>query len=169
MRPLENLPESRNRYAVGVRFAHRFASSTLRLEERLYYDSWQQVATTTDLRYLIDFTRRLRFWPHVRFNAQNGANFYQLAYSATVDAPSAAHPAGLVSIPLYRSDDRELSPLATATAGGGLRVALTSPEAKTQYGLSFQADVAYTQFFDALFVENRTALFGSISFDAEFE
>jgi Protein of unknown function (DUF3570) len=169
MRPQENLPDQRNRYAVGVRFAHRFTSSTLRVEERLYYDSWQQVATTTDVRYLIDFARRLRVWPHVRFNAQNGANFYQLAYAATIAPASKDNPAGSISIPLYRTDDRELSPLATGTAGGGFRIALTSPEAKAQYGLSLQTDVAYTQFFNALFVENRTAIFGTISFDAEFE
>jgi hypothetical protein len=164
MRPLEQLPLERNRYAIGMRFAHRFSTSTLRIEERLYYDSWQQVATTTDFRYIFDFTRRLRVWPHVRFNAQNGADFYKLAYSATVNPTT-----NQVSIPTYRTDDRELSPLVTGTAGGGFRIALTSPEAKAQYGLSFQADVAYTQFFDALFVENRTAGFGSIGFDAEWE
>jgi hypothetical protein len=169
MRPLENLPDSRNRYAIGVRFAHRFSSSTLRLEERLYYDSWQQVATTTDLRYLIDFSRRLRVWPHLRFNAQNGANFYQLAYAATIGLPTKENPAGTVSIPLYRTDSRELSPLATGTAGGGFRIALTPPEAKAQYGLSLQMDIAYSQFFDSLFVQNNTAFFGTLSFDAEFE
>jgi Protein of unknown function (DUF3570) len=165
MRPLEQLPLERNRYAIGIRFAHRFSSSTLRIEERLYYDSWQQVSTTTDFRYIIDFTRRLRVWPHLRFNAQNGADFYKLAYSAT----ESANPNIVVQIPTYRTDDRELSPLVTGTGGGGFRIALTAPEAKVQYGLSFQADVAYTQFFDALFVQNRTAGFGSVGFDAEFE
>jgi hypothetical protein len=168
-RPMENLPDSRNRYAVGVRFAHRFSSSTLRLEERLYYDSWKQASTTTDIRYLIDFSRRFRVWPHVRFNAQNGADFYQLAYGVRVPAPSAQNPAGLIQIPLYRTDDRELSPLVTGTGGGGFRIALSPPEAKSQFGLSLQMDVAYTQFFDALFVQNRTAFFGTLSFDAEFQ
>jgi hypothetical protein len=163
-RPLEQLPTERNRYALGARFAHRFTSSTIRLEQRLYYDTWLQAATTTDLRYIIDLTRKLRVWPHLRFNAQNGANFYKLAYSATVD-PST----NKITLPTYRTDDRELSPLVTLTAGGGTRFAFSSPEAKTQYGVSVQADVAYTQFFDALFVLNRTAFFGSVGFDAEFQ
>jgi hypothetical protein len=164
VRPLEQLPLERNRYALGARFAHRFANATLRLEQRLYYDSWQQAATTTDFRYIVDVTRRFRVWPHARFNAQNGANFYQLAYSATINPKT-----NVIQIPEFRTDDRELSPLVTGTLGGGTRVALTRPEATTQYGVSIQADVAYTKFFDALFVLDRTAVFGSVGFDAEFQ
>jgi hypothetical protein len=163
-RPLEQLPLSRNRYALGVRFAHRFGSSTLRVEERVYYDSWEQASTTTDFRYLIDFSRRIRVWPHVRFNAQNGANFYKMAYSANFNPMT-----NTLQIPLYRTGDRELSPLVTGTAGGGTRISLTGPEAKTQYGLSIQADAAYTKFFDSLFVLDRLAFFGSMGFDVEFE
>ena len=146
-RPLEQLPTERNRYALGARFAHRFSAATLRIEQRIYYDSWQQAATTTDFRYIIDVSRRLRVWPHARFNAQNGADFYKIAYTASIN-PSTNQ----VSIPLYRTDNRELSPLVTGTGGGGLHFTLTRPEATTQYGVSFQADLAYTQFFDALFV-----------------
>jgi hypothetical protein len=164
LRPLEQLPTARNRYALGMRFAHRFSHSTLRFEQRLYADTWLQVATTTDLRYIVDVGRRLRIWPHLRFNAQNGADFYKLAYTATIDPKT-----NTILVPTYRTDDRELSPLVTATFGGGQRLALSSPEAKTQYGLSVQADLAYTKFFDALFVLDRTAFFGSIGFDAEFE
>jgi Protein of unknown function (DUF3570) len=163
-RPLEQLPTSRNRYALGARFAHRFSSSTLRIEQRLYYDTWQQAATTTDLRYIMDLSRTLRVWPHFRFNAQNGADFYKLAYGATYDPTN-----NQISIPLYRTDNRELSPLVTGTAGGGAHFSFSRPEAKTQYGMSVQGDVAYTQFFDALFVLNRTAIFGSVGFDAEFD
>jgi hypothetical protein len=164
VRPLEQLPTSRNRYALGGRFAHRFSSATLRIEQRLYYDTWQQAATTTDFRYIMDLTRALRVWPHLRFNAQNGANFYKLAYSATINPTT-----NQILIPTFRTDDRELSPLVTATLGGGARMALTPSTATRQYGVSIQGDVAYTDFFDALFVLNRTAVFGSIGFDAEFE
>ena len=40
-RPLEQLPLARDRYSLGARYMHRFRTATLRLEERLYLDSWQ--------------------------------------------------------------------------------------------------------------------------------
>ena len=164
VRPLEQLPTSRNRYALGARFAHKFAASTLRAEERMYYDSWQQLATTTDLRWVFDLGQHLRVWPHTRLNLQNGANFYKLAYAATVD-PSTKQ----VTTPAFRTDDRELSPLLTVTGGGGTRVLLSGAQSSVQYGVSVQVDVMATRFFDALFITNRTAFYGTLGFDAEFE
>jgi len=163
-RPTEQLPTARDRYAVGARFAHRFSHSTLRLEQRLYTDSWLLRATTTDVRQVIDLSRRFEVWPHLRFNAQTGANFYQLAYGATPDPVT-----GLLRIPLYRSTDRELSPLVSVTGGAGTHVVLSPREAKTQYGFSFQVDVMYTKYFDALFITERTAIYGSFGFDAEID
>ncbi len=163
MRPLEQLPLARNRYAIGARFAHRFRSSTLRVEQRLYTDSWQQDASTTDLRWLTDTSRWLRVWLHGRFNAQNATNFYRLAYAAAVD-PST----GRLGVPAFRSDDRELGPLVTVTGGLGLRFNLGSGS-KVEYGISAQADVMYTRYFDALFITGRTAVYGTVGFEAEFE
>ena len=72
-------------------------------------------------------------------------------------------------LPLYRTDDRELrrssrSPAAAARVLGSAR-----PRRKTQCGLNFSGDIMYTQYFDALFITFRTAVYGSIGFDAEFE
>jgi hypothetical protein len=103
-------------------------------------------------------------WPHGRFNAQTGANFYQLAYSATLDPIS-----GQLVVPLYRTDDRELSPLVTFTGGGGGHYILSAPDAKTQFGVSVQADVQFTKYFDSLFITQRTAIYGTVGFDAEFD
>ncbi|MGO8999305.1 MAG: DUF3570 domain-containing protein [Polyangiaceae bacterium] len=164
VRPLEQLPTSRDRYALGLRLIHRFTSTTLRIDERIYDDSWQLKATTTDLRYIVDMGKYLRIWPHGRLNAQTGANFYQLAYSAIADPQT-----GQVTIPLYRTDDRELSPLITLTGGGGARIALGAPEAKTQWGINLSADVMYTKYFDTLFITFRTAVYGAVGIDAEFE
>jgi hypothetical protein len=164
IRPTEQLPTSRQRYAIGARFAHRFSGATLRVEERLYDDSWAVKATTTDARYVLDLGRRLEVWPHVRFNVQTGANFYQLAYSATVDQAT-----GQLVVPLYRTTDRELSPMLSLTGGGGLHFLLTGSEAKTQYGLTFQADTMYSKYFNSLYITQRTAVYGSLGFDAEFE
>ena len=165
MRPLEQLPTSHDRYALGIRLAKRFTSreATLRLDQRLYYDDWGIASTTTDARWVQDAGKRFRFWPHLRLNAQTGASFYQLAYSALLN------PDGSITVPLYRSDDRELGPLITLTGGGGLRFGLTQPDSKTQIGLNLAADVMYTRFFDALFVTTRTAVYGTVGMDFEFD
>lgn len=165
VRPVEQLPTSRDRYALGARFAHRFGGATLRIEQRLYVDTWALKATTTDARYVLDLGRHLELWPHLRFNAQTGANFYQLAYSAAIEQP----PASNLIIPLYRTTDRELSPLVSATGGAGAHYILSSPDAKTVFGLSFQADAMFTKYFNSLFITQRTAVYGTLGFDAEFD
>ena len=103
-------------------------------------------------------------WPHGRVHVQTGASFYQLAYAVDVDPQT-----GSFVLPLYRTGDRELSPLATFTAGGGLRLSLTAPEAKTQLGLIVQGDAMYSRYFNLLFITNRAAIYGSVGLDAEFE
>ncbi len=164
VRPTEHLPTSRERYAAGARFAHRFSHATLRIEERLYADSWLLKATTTDARYVFDLTRQLEAWPHLRFNAQTAANFYRLAYAGSTDQAT-----GQLVVPLFRTTDRELSPLVSITGGGGGHFSFSAQEAKTQYGMSIQADVMITKYFDALFVTQRAAVYGSLGFDVEFE
>lgn len=162
VKPLEQLPTERDRFAVGARFNKRINSATLRIEQRFYYDTWGLKASSTDSRYMVDLSRHLRVWPHLRMHAQSGANFYQLAYSASL-APSTG-----VVIPTYRTGDRELSPLITATAGGGLRLGLGNPEAEVKFGITFVGDVMYTRYLKALYVTARTAVYGSLGFDVEF-
>ncbi len=60
-RPLEQLPLSRTRFALTGRYAHRFAGSTLRLEERVYDDSWGLVASSSDARWILTSAAGLRF------------------------------------------------------------------------------------------------------------
>lgn len=162
VRPLEQLPTERDRYAAGARFNKRLGNATLRLEERLYIDSWGLKASSTDGRYMVDLSRHLRVWPHARLHAQSGTNFYQLAYSAILD------PNGEIILPTYRTGDRELSPLFTATAGGGVRLGLGEPEGNVKYGITFVGDVMYTRYLKALYVTTRTAVYGAVGFDVEF-
>jgi len=164
VRANEQLPTKKDRFALGVRLAKRFASSTLRIEERLYFDNWGTKASTTDARLVFDVGRRLRVWPHLRIHAQTGVSFYQLAYVAAVDPGT-----GAIALPLYRTGDRELSPLVTATGGGGMRWGLTAPESKTQWALVIQSDVMLSYYFNLLFLSSRTALYGSLGVEAEFE
>ncbi len=164
-RPTEQLPTERDRYALGARFVHRFLgiNSTVRLEERGYIDDWGLKSTTTDFRFVVDAGKRLRFWPHARYNVQSSVNFYQLAYTATTNA------SGQLQIPLFRTGDRELSKMQTVTGGGGIRYALSAPDSKVQYDLTLQGDVMYSNFFDSLYVTIRTAVYGSLALDVEFE
>lgn len=161
VRPLEQLPTSRDRFAVGARFNKRLSNATLRLEERIYYDTWGLKASSTDARYMVDLSRHLRVWPHLRVHAQSGTDFYQLAYGAIIDNQ------GIV-LPTYRSSDRELSPLITGTGGGGLRIGLGEPEGEVKYGITVVGDVMYTRYLKSLFVTTRTAVYGSVGFDVEF-
>lgn len=161
VRPIEQLPTGRDRFAVAARFLHRFPSATLRLEERIYYDTWGIKATTTDARYMHDLGRRLRVWPHFRLHGQTGANFYQLAYSAVITDTR-------IEIPTYRTGDRELSPMASVTLGGGARVALSSPEAETQFAITMSGDMMYSRYFNSLYITQRTALYGTLGIEVEF-
>lgn len=159
IRPLEQLPLTRQRYALAGRIAHRFTSSTLRLEERLYIDSWGLPASTTDARFIVDATRDLRAWPHVRFHAQDGADFWQIAYVAK------STPTGLV-VPFYRTGDRELGPLIGLTLGAGARLAFGKEK---NWGLTGTFDFVYTRFLDHLYILQRLGYFGALALEVELE
>jgi tetratricopeptide (TPR) repeat protein len=161
VKPLEQLPTARDRFAIGARYNKRIDNATLRVEERLYIDTWGMKATSTDSRYMMDLSRRVRAWPHVRFHAQTDTSFYVLAYSALLD------PSGQIIVPLYRTGDRELSPLLTLTGGGGVRVDLGEPEGAVKYGVTFVGDLMYTRYLESLYVTSRTAVYGSLGFDVE--
>ncbi len=162
IRPREQLPRDRERIALGARLNHRFSSATLRLEERAYVDTWGILATTTDARCFVDLGEHLRVWPHVRLHAQKGATFYRLAYAVEVDNFVRA-----TSIPVYRTGDRELSPMVQVTAGAGARIALTSEKASTRYAVIVSGDVMYGYYFASLFIRSRTAVYGTIGFEVE--
>ncbi len=160
-RPREVLPQSRNRFALGARINHRFSASTLRLEERLYTDTWGIFASTTDARWLYDLSDRLRVWPHGRFHFQKEASFYQLAYEGILgDTPEFRTVA-------YRTGDRELSRMFTITFGGGARYELSPAKASTKYAIIASGEVMLSHYFISLFITDRTALYGTLGFEVE--
>ncbi|MBK9262535.1 MAG: DUF3570 domain-containing protein [Polyangiaceae bacterium] len=158
-RILEQLPLSRERFAIAGRYARRFSASTLRAEERLYADSWGLKATTTDMRFIFDVGKSLRIWPHVRFHAQTGTDFWQLAYVAERTATG-------LQVPALRSGDRELGPLFAFTGGAGAR--LSFGEAKN-WGMTFSGDVVYTQFLNTLYILQRFGYFGALGLEVDVE
>jgi hypothetical protein len=156
-RVLEQLPLERDRYALTGRFLRRFATSTMRLEQRLYVDSWSLLAETTDARWLFDASSRLRLGPHARVHRQGAVDFWKRAYVMTND----------VDFPRYRTGDRELGALWNFTGGGSGRFAIGSFESQTSWAITATADLTYTTFADAIYVKDRLAGFVALGVEVE--
>ena len=157
-RPLEQLPLDRDRFALTGRLAWRGDSTTLRFEERGYADSWGLRASTTDARYFIDASRRFTIWPHARFHAQNGTDFWKRAYSAT----------SVHDLPALRTGDRELGPLFTVGGGGGMRIALGGAGALDDLAWTTTLDGFYTAFSDAIYVTKRYSMLLTTGMEVTF-
>jgi hypothetical protein len=163
-RPLEQLPLSRFRYAVTARYAHRFDDSTLRLEERIYDDSWGLFASSTDARWIFDVGRRFELWPHARFHTQSSVSFWQRAY---VSGSMSVSPFGW-DLPKYRTGDRELGPLWSGEGGLGARWYLGSDAEPRTWQLGLSGDAIYSSYLDDLYVTSRTAILGALMLQAEW-
>ncbi len=157
VRVIEQVPLTRNRYALTTRVAHRFRASTLRLEQRLYDDTWGLKASTTDARFLVDISRRVELGPHARVHAQTAVDFWQLAY---VLRPG-------LDFPAFRTGDRELGPLVNLTAGGTLRVGVGSAHAPNAWTLGLDLEATYSRYFDDLYLTDRLSSLGAVSIAGE--
>jgi hypothetical protein len=157
-RPLEQLPLDRRRYAATARYARRMGSSTLRLMERGYADTWGLRASTTDARFVLDLGKRLAAGVHARFHLQQGVNFWRRAYVSGLGW----------DLPLYRTGDRELGPLWTATGGLMTHVYLGSAADPKRWTLEVLADGMYTSFQDNLYMTDRVALLGALGLAGAF-
>ncbi|MSP26013.1 MAG: DUF3570 domain-containing protein [Myxococcales bacterium] len=166
--PFEKLPDARYRYAGLIGAMHRLETATLRGTERIYKDSWGQLASTTDLRFLWDFYGgaekdgdatypQLRLTPHARFHVQSAVDFWQRAYVATQGI-------GGFILPEFRTGDRELGPLWAATGGVGLRAGLTDV-----LSLGVQVEATHTRFLDHLYIFQRWGLFSATTMELEWD
>jgi hypothetical protein len=156
-RTLEQLPLSRNRYALTMRLAHRFRASTVRLEERLYHDTWGIDATSTDARWLVDVSRRVQLGPHVRVHAQTSVDFWQRAYVVRAG----------YDFPALRTGDRELGPLVNLTGGGSLRVGVGPAHAPRRWLIGLDANVTSTHYLDDLYVTQRLSAVSAFIVEGE--
>jgi hypothetical protein len=156
-RPIEQLPLARERASLTGRVAWRLAGSTVRVEERVYGDTWGLRASTTDVRWLFDAGPRVILWPHLRVHVQDGVGFWRRAYTGT------AH-----DLPALRTGDRELGPLTNLGAGGGLRVALGGPGRVEDWVLTTTLDGVWTSFADAIYVKERLAGILATSLEVAF-
>ncbi len=154
-RVLEQLPLSRERYALDTRMAHRFDRATLRLDERMYADTWGMKATTTDARVLLDLAPRVELGPHLRFHAQSPVSFWQRAYELR---------AGF-DVPAIRTGDRELGPLVNLTGGASLKWAVGPRATPDAVVLGLEGSVTDTQYLDALYLRTRLSTLGVLSIE----
>jgi hypothetical protein len=159
-RPLDQLPLSRHRFAVTGRLSHRFDGSTVRLSERLYDDTWGLTASTTDVRWIFDVHRRFAFWPHARYHLQSPVSFWKRAYTSNNASPG-------WDLPEFRTGDRELGPLWTATGGAGLKFFIGSDAEPRPWAISVIGDVSYTAYTDDLYLTSRTAFLGAMALEGE--
>jgi hypothetical protein len=157
-RPVDAVPGARDRFALSGRIAHRFDGSTIRFDERAYRDSWGLLASTSDLRYVVDLGSRFEVWPHVRVHAQKGVDFWQRAFQAVPG------PDGHLGPPQFRSGDRELGPLGTLTVGLGIRWRL-SGEGAPPWILFVQGEGMVTRYWDALYITERRAVFTTVGLE----
>lgn len=160
-RPIETLPSDRDRYALTGRIAGRMKGTTLRLDERLYSDSWGLWASTTDARAFFDAGPRLLLQPHLRLHVQSSARLWQRAYEVSTSED------GSRPLPRYRTGDRELSRLDTVTFGLAAKLRLPA-QAPASWSVQAQIDAAYTHFLDALYVRERWSLFSSLGIAAQW-
>jgi hypothetical protein len=152
--PLEQVPDHRERFALLGRLAHRFERATLRVDERLYGDTWGLKASTTDARWFYDVTKSFRLQAHARFHIQTGASFWKRVYVKEQDGPS----------PTYRTLDRDLSPMFATTGGLGFRWQATDVIA-----LNLLAEGTYTQFLDAIYVYDQFGFLSASTLEFTFE
>ena len=157
-RTLEQLPLARRRLAITERLAHRFDDSTLRLEERVYQDTWVLRASTTDVRWIYDASKRVSLGPHLRYHVQSGTSFWQRAY---VSSPSGW------SLPEFRTGDRELGPLWTFTGGGAAHFNLGPAGTPRAFVIGLSVDGMYTSYLDDLYILSRAAVLGALTFEVE--
>lgn len=156
LRPLEQLPTERGRAATTMRLGWRWDGVTLRLEERLYADTWRLLATTTDARLPLDAHERVRLWPHARLHAQSGVSFWERAYVAE----------RLSDLPALRTGDRELGPLLNVGLGGGVRFALGPRGDVDAFAISVSGLGTYSHFFDALYITERYSALVALGIEA---
>lgn len=162
----EQLPASRERLALTERILHRFGTATLRIDERLYIDTWGMKASTTDARFWQDIKGVLRLGPHLRLHAQTGTDFWLRAVSLR------STPHGDF-VPIHRTSETALSPLVAITGGAHARWLVyapsdpSAPEPST-LAINLLAEGSHTELLDTLFVTHGWSFFGAVSVEAQW-
>ena len=156
-RALEQLPLKRDRFSLSARLAHRFTLSTVRVDERVYIDTWGLKASTLDGRFIFDVGRRLSLGPHVRLHGQTSVDFWQRAY--------ALRPGS--DLPALRTGDRELGPLINVTGGGTIRYHVGPAANPRSWVLGVDLGLTSTHYLDDIYVTHRLSSIGALMMEVD--
>lgn len=144
VRPPEAVPDNRYRHAVALRGLRYLPSlrSSVRLDYRLYGDSWGVFAHTIEpaVYRALNETWRLNLWS--RFHQQSSASFWQREY--VVSGPNA--------VPATRTIDRALTSSWHLT--GGARFEWQ----REPFAFYFELAAMHSSFTDHLLIDSRFAL-----------
>ncbi|MFT5358230.1 MAG: hypothetical protein ACI9KE_005468 [Polyangiales bacterium] len=143
-RPLENVPDTRLRHALAVRFLHFIPSAdvTLKIDYQFYFDDWSLTAHTVEPRVAWQVSEHVELGLWLRAYRQSGASFWRRTY----EVPNVA------TVPQFRSADRDLSPYTAGTVG--LRTAWQNE----RWGVYVEGSVVQTFFDDFLYLDSLTAV-----------
>ncbi|MFK8002919.1 MAG: DUF3570 domain-containing protein [Polyangiales bacterium] len=143
-RPMENVPDTRLRHALAMRFMHFIPSAdvTLKLDYQFYVDDWSLMAHTIEPRVAWQVSEHVELGLWLRAYRQNGASFWQRAY----EVPNAT------TQPTFRTADRDLSPYTAGTVG--IRTAWRND----RWGVYVEGSVVQTFFDDFLYLDSLTAV-----------
>jgi hypothetical protein len=138
----ETDPDQRFRHAfVAGLNRHLGKDSSLQFDYRIYFDSWDIVSHTVQIRYFVKFgnlTLRLR----ERFYYQGPAYFYREHYTVDTLQP-------------FVTSDRELSTLLSNMLG--VKISYALPVLDRALELEAKADVFYFKYFDYALLDYRVA------------
>lgn len=142
-RPSEEVPDRRYRHALamrGLRYVERIDSS-LRLDYRLYADSWGMWAHTVEAGWAKQLTDRWSLAGFTRFHRQTAADFWRRTYEVEPG-----------QVPRLRTADRSLSALWQSYSGVRGEFAGDSTHAYVEVA------GMYSRFLEFLYLDQRFAL-----------
>lgn len=144
IRPPENVPDTRVRHALALRFLHFIPSAdvTLKLDYQFYFDDWSLTAHTLEPRVAWQVSDHIELGLWLRAYRQSGASFWRRGY----EVPNAT------TVPEFRTADRDLSPYTAGTAG--IRTAWQNE----RWGVYVEGSVVQTFFDDFLYLDSLTAI-----------
>jgi len=103
----ENRPDERARNSLYWKTVSQLSpKKVVDFSYRYFWDDWGIKSHTFDYKYRYDYAPRNYLQPHIRYNLQSSADFFQKAIDASVD-----------SLPQYASADYRLGKLATYSIG----------------------------------------------------
>lgn len=143
-KPPEEVPDRRHRHAFALRGLRYLPAldASLRVDYRLYGDTWGIVAHTAEPAVFKALGDDWRIELKTRLHVQSSADFWQRTY--VVESPTA--------VPSLRTTDRSLSKIWQSTTGARLEWS------SGRWGAYLALDGMYTRFLDHLLLRSRFAL-----------